>query len=115
MKSQIYNLKSTILKMKNKSQTCQPHLAQYAILDTHYRVLSTFVERTLQIVPISKNEPNFLHFSPKNDDYTEKRTQFEPKRTQFWPKNKGAKPIRTQSKPNIKLGKLNLSRSLTIK
>jgi hypothetical protein len=33
---------------------------------------------------ILKNEPNFPHFSPKNKDFTKKRTQTKPIQTQFF-------------------------------
>jgi hypothetical protein len=49
-----------------------------------------------------QNEPNFMCFSPKNEDITKKRTQFEPnkaKRTQFWANIDGVKAKRTQTKP----------------
>jgi hypothetical protein len=42
---------------------------------------------------ILQNKPNFPHFSPENDDFTEKQTQFKPKQSQF-------KPKQTQFKPN---------------
>jgi hypothetical protein len=49
---------------------------------------STPVENVRQIGLFLQNEPNFHHFSPKNEDHNEKQTQNEPKRTQFWPKKK---------------------------
>ena len=38
-----------------------------------------------------QNEPNFPHFSTKNNDKAKKQTQFKPNQSQFWLKNKGNK------------------------
>jgi hypothetical protein len=48
-----------------------------------------------------RNKPNFLQFSPENQDYVKKQIQFKPKQSQFWPKNQESKaktkPIQSQS------------------
>jgi hypothetical protein len=71
--------------MKNKSLTCQPHLTQYAILDTQYGfgVASTPVENVRQIGSFMQNEPNFPLFSPKNNDLKKKTN---PNKPNFCPK-----------------------------
>ena len=53
---------------------------------------STLVENVRQIFLFMQNEPNFPPFSPKNEDYTKKRTQYEPKQTLFLLKNEGVEP-----------------------
>jgi hypothetical protein len=40
-----------------------------------------------------QNKPNFPHFLPENEDFTEKQSQFKPN---FRPISRGAKP----NKPN---------------
>ena len=50
--------------------------AQYSIRDTDLEFLSTTVEKPLQIDLFMQNKPNFMRFSPENEDLTKKRTQF---------------------------------------
>ena len=38
-----------------------------------------------------QNKPNFIHFSPENDDFTKKQSQFKPNQSQFWANIKGSK------------------------
>ena len=84
--------------MNNKSLTCQPQFALYEMQDTRYatKLLSTFVERTLQISFFMQNKPNsrkaknerkkcynneLQRFYP--DARVSKQSQFKPKQTQF--------------------------------
>jgi len=43
-----------------------------------WRTFSTEVENIRQINLFMQNKPNFLHFSLKNEDFTEKQTQSKP-------------------------------------
>jgi hypothetical protein len=77
------------------------HCAQYANLNTHHEKDSTnkFVRNFQQIM---QNEPNFHHFSPKNNDSTKKRTQTNPILAKNLPLRgrwfiMRIKPIRTQN------------------
>jgi hypothetical protein len=67
------------------------------------QIHSTKVENIRQINLFMQNKPNFPHFSPKNDDFTEKQTQFKansnPIKANFGPKIGVAKPIQSQTNP----------------
>ena len=47
-----------------------------------------------------QNKPNFIRFSPENDDFTKKQTQLKPIQSQFNPIQGQFKPKQTQFKPN---------------
>jgi len=67
--------------MKLESQITNNHSS---LIDNQSKRPSTTVEIALQISPFMQNKPNFMRFSPENDDLT---------------KNK---PNLSQNKPNSK-------------
>ena len=76
---------------------------QLSLIDNHLKRPSTLVERTLQIHLFMQNKPNFLHFSPENEDCAAKQTQFKPNskpnKANFGPIIRVAKSIQTQTNP----------------
>jgi len=56
-------------------------------------VPSTTVEIALQIHSILTNKPNFMRFSPENDDLTKNKPNSNPIQTQFKP---NSNPIQSQ-------------------
>ena len=67
-----------------------------------FKAPSTPVENVLQISFFMQNKPNFMRFSPENDDLTTKQTQYKAKQSQFWANIKGGKAKQSQFKPNTK-------------
>ena len=66
-------MKSVSNKNNNQSSTCA-----IGIIDNQLAMSSTPVENVRQIGSFLQNEPNFLSFSPKNEDSTKKQTQTNP-------------------------------------
>jgi len=114
MKSEICNLKYTIMSINYPTLSAAADLAHFRHF-RHFRhldslftkVCSTNVEIALQIHSILTNKPNFVRFSPENDDLTKNKpnlSQLKPKQTQLKPKQTQLKPKQTQFKPNLTKG-----------
>jgi len=86
--------------------TC-PERSRRIRISSLWRTFSTKVENIRQIRLFMQNKPNFLYFSPENDDFTKKQTQFKPNskpiKANFSPKIRVAKPIQSQNKSNFGL------------
>jgi len=84
MKSEIWNLKSKTMNINYPTLSAAADLAHFRHFSSLFTVSrSTFVEIALQIHSILTNKPNFMRFSPENDDLTKNKPKTNPIQTQF--------------------------------